>query len=68
METQDRLRFQQKALDALRESSKTLDIAQRLLEVGNVKEAERLRDEAREQRNVSMRLMALAQRRPILNH
>jgi hypothetical protein len=68
METEDRLKFQQKALDALRESSKTLEIAQRLLEVGNVREAERLRDEAREQRNVSMRLMALAQRRPILNH
>jgi len=68
METEDRLKFQQKALDALRESSKTLEIAQRLLEAGNVKEAERLRDEAREQRNVSMRLMALAQHRPILNH
>jgi hypothetical protein len=68
METEDRLKFQQKALEALRESSKTLEIAQRLLEVGNVKEAERLRDEAREQRNVSMRLMAQAHYRPILNH
>ena len=68
METEDRLKFQQRALDALRESSKTLEIAQRLLEVGNVKEAERLRDEAREQRNLSMRLMAHAHQRPTLNH
>jgi hypothetical protein len=68
METEDRLKFQQKALEALRESSKTLEIAQRLLEVGNVREAERLRDEAREQRNVSMRLVAQAQHGRILNH
>jgi hypothetical protein len=68
METEDRLKFQQRALDTLRESSKTLEIAQRLLDVGNVKEAERLRDEAREQRNASMRLMALAQPRPTSNH
>jgi hypothetical protein len=67
METEDRLKFQQKALEALRESTKTLEIAERLLDVGNVKEAERLRDEAREKRNVSMRLMAQAHHGPILN-
>ena len=67
METEDRLKFQQKALEALRESTKTLEIAERLLDVGNVKEAERLRDEAREKRNVSMRLMAQAQHGPILS-
>ena len=61
METENRLRFQQKALEALRESTKTLEIAEQLLDVGNVKEAERLRDEAREKRNDSMRLMARAQ-------
>jgi hypothetical protein len=61
MVTDDRLRFKQKALEALRESTKTLEIAEQLLDVGNVKEAERLRDEAREKRNLSMRLMAQAQ-------
>jgi hypothetical protein len=65
METEDYLKFQKKALEALRQSTKTLEIAERLLDVGNVKEAERLRDEAREKRNVSMRLMAQAQQRPI---
>ena len=67
METENRVRFQQKALEALRESTKTLEIAERLLEVGNVREAERLRDEAREKRNVSMHLMARAQRKPVLD-
>ncbi len=67
METENRLKFQQKALEALRESTKTLEIAERLLDVGNVREAERLRDEAREKRNASMRLMAQAQHKPILD-
>jgi hypothetical protein len=67
METENRLKFQQKALEALQESTKTLEIAERLLDVGNIREAERLRDEAREKRNVSMRLMAQAQRKPILD-
>ncbi len=67
MVTDDRLKFQLKALEALRESTKTLQIAEQLLDVGNIREAERLRDEAREKRNVSMRLMAQAQHRPIVN-
>jgi hypothetical protein len=67
METENRIKFQQRALEALRESTKTLEIAERLLDVGNVREAERLRDEAREQRNVSMRLMAQAHHKPILD-
>ncbi len=67
MVTEHRLNFEQKALEALRESTKTLEIAEQLLNVGNVREAERLRDEAREKRNVSMRLMEQAQHRPIIN-
>ena len=67
MVTEDRLKFQERALEALRESTKTLEIAGQLLEVGNVREAERLRDVAREKRNVSMRLMAQAQHKPILD-
>jgi hypothetical protein len=54
---------QQKALEALQESTKTLEIAQQLLDVGNIKEAERLRDEARKKRNVSVWWMAQAHTR-----
>jgi len=68
MLTEDRRKFQERALEALRESTKTLEIAGQLLDVGNVREAVRLRDEAREMRNVSMRLMAQAHHRPILNN
>lgn len=58
MKTEDRLTNQEKALEALQESTKTLEIAEQLLSVGNIKEAERLRDKAREQRNISIWLMS----------
>jgi len=61
MEAEDRGMVQQKALEALQESTKTLEIAEQLLSVGNIKEAERLRDKAREQRNVSVWLMRQVQ-------
>src|SRR5438477_12904491 len=61
MEAENRETSQQKALEALQESTKTLEIAEQLLSVGNIKEAERLRDKAREQRNVSIWLMRQAQ-------
>ena len=61
MEAEDRGMVQQKALEALQESTKTLEIAEQLLSVGNIKEAERLRAKAREQRNVSVWLMRQAQ-------
>ena len=61
MEAEDRGAVQQKALEALQESTKTLEIAEQLLSVGNIKEAERLRDKAREQRNVSVWLMRQVQ-------
>ena len=60
MEAENRQTIQQKALEALQESTKTLEIAEQLLSVGNIKEAERLRDKAREQRNVSVWLMGQA--------
>ncbi len=60
MEAENRQTIQQKALEALQKSTKTLEIAEQLLSVGNIKEAERLRDKAREQRNVSVWLMAQA--------
>ena len=61
MEAENRETSQQKALEALQESTKTLEIAEQLLSVGNIKEAERLRDKARDQRNVSIWLMRQAQ-------
>ena len=61
MEAEDRGMVQQKALEALQESTKTLEIAEQLLRVGNIKEAERLREKAREQRNVSVWLMRQVQ-------
>jgi hypothetical protein len=63
METEDRLAIQQRALEALQKSTKTLEIAEQLLRVGNVKEAERLKNEAREQRNISVWLMTQAKER-----
>ena len=61
METEDRGTVQQKALEALQESTRTLEVAEQLVRVGNIKEAERLRDKAREQRNVSVWLMRQVQ-------
>jgi hypothetical protein len=58
MEMEDRLSIQQKALEALQDSTRSLEIAEQLLKVGNVTEAQRLRDEAREQRNLSVWLMS----------
>jgi hypothetical protein len=63
MEIEARLRIQHKALEALQESTKTLEIAERLLNVGNIREAERLRDEARQKRDVSIWLMSQVQRK-----
>ena len=61
MGAENRETSQQKALEALQESTKTLEIAEQLLSVGNIKEAERLRAKAREQRNVSVWLMRQVQ-------
>jgi hypothetical protein len=61
MET-ERVMIRQKALDTLQESTKRLELAEELLEVGNVQEAERLQEQARKQRNISVLLMAQARR------
>ncbi len=62
MESEE-LMMQQRAVEALEESTKSLEVADQLLKVGNYREAERLRDEAREQRKVSVRLLAQALRK-----
>lgn len=61
MRVDDRTGIRQKALEALQQSTKTLEIAEQLIKVGNLREAERLRDEARRQRNLSVSLMASGQ-------
>jgi len=60
MEMENRLVIQQQALEALRESTRNLLVAERLLNVGNVREAERLKEEARQQRDISVWLMKQA--------
>ena len=60
METENQLAIRQKALDALRESTRILKIANQLVRVGNTKEAEVLRERARRKRYVSVLLMAQA--------
>ena len=56
----DELRMQQRAVEALEESTKSLEVADQLLKVGNYREAERLQAQAREQRKVSVQLLAQA--------
>lgn len=60
MQEEERLTMEQEALEALRESTKRLEVAEQLLRVGNIREAERLRDEARQKRHVSIWLMKQA--------
>jgi hypothetical protein len=57
MEMQDRLRMERRAHEALAESARTLDVAELLLRAGNVREAERLKDEARRKWDISESLM-----------
>ena len=52
--------LRQQAMEALHESTTMLQVARKLLDQGTVEEANRLRDEARAQRNVSVWLMAKA--------
>lgn len=60
MEVKERLMIEQQAVEALRESSETLKVAEQLLSVGNITEAQRLRDKAQEKRDISVRLMRQA--------
>jgi hypothetical protein len=48
----------ERAVDALQAYTMMLDVAVKLVKQGNLKEARRLRDEARAKRNESMRLVA----------
>jgi len=52
--------LQVKALKALEMSTKMIEVAFKLLKQGNVIEAKRLQRKARAQRNLSVRLFALA--------
>ena len=52
--------FYQEALHALKTSTRLLTVAEGLLKVGNFNEADRLRVEAKRQRNISVRLIEKA--------
>ena len=65
MTSSEGLTLQQRALEALRTSTKMLKVASVLRRQGNKEEADRLRDEARTQRTISTLLMAEAQNREI---
>ena len=63
MASREGLTLQQKALEALRNSTRMLKVASVLRRQGNSAEADRLQNEARAQRTVSTLLMAEAQNR-----
>jgi hypothetical protein len=50
--------LRERAVDSLQAYTMMLDVAVKLVKQGNLKEARRLRDEARAKRNESMRLVA----------
>jgi len=63
MQNAERLNLHRRALEALEHSTKKLKVAAQLLRAGNYKEAERLQDEARTERNISVWLLAQAKNR-----
>jgi len=52
--------LQTQALEALEKSTKMFEVARRLLQQGNIVEAERIRNDARRQRTLSVWLMTNA--------
>lgn len=60
MGSREGIQLRRQALQALESSTRMLDVAFDLLKQGNETEAERVRDEARQQRTISTLLMAEA--------
>ena len=60
MGTTDGVTLRKRALEALKKSTKMLEVAVTLMKQGNRSEAERVRDYARSQRTISTLLMAEA--------
>jgi hypothetical protein len=60
--------FYQEALRALKTSTTLLTVAESLVEAGNFSEADRLRIEAKRQRNISVRLIEKANITELANH
>jgi len=58
----DQVKIRQQALSALEKSTKLFQVAENLLRQGNSSEAEWVKNEARAQRNISVWLMAQANR------
>ena len=67
METRDGLTLRKRALEALKKSTKMLEVAVNLMKQGNRTEAERVRDYARSQRTISTLLMAEANQLETIN-
>ena len=63
MQSAERLNLHRRALQALEDSTKKLKVAAQLLRAGNYREAERLQDEARTERNISVWLLAQGKNR-----
>ena len=63
MQKQSSISLREKALEALETSTKLLKVANQLHSQGNTKEASRLLQEGRVQRNLSVWLMAKANQR-----
>jgi hypothetical protein len=55
-----RMTLSERALKALKESTKLLEVADRLESQGNLKQSRRLREQGRTQRNISVWLMSQA--------
>ena len=60
MQNEERLNLHRRALEALEHSTQKLKVAAQLLKSGNYKEAARLQDEARTERNISVWLLGQA--------
>jgi hypothetical protein len=68
MKNEDRLNLHRRALEALEHSTQKLKVAAQLLKTGNYKEAARLQDEARTERNISVWLLAQAKNSQAARH
>ena len=67
-DTSEGTNLREQAMEALQRSTTMLKVAGKLLDQGNVDEAQRLRDQARAQRNISVWLMAKANTLETFDH
>src|SRR4051794_32410999 len=68
MQNEERVNLHRRALQALEHSTQKLKVAAQLLKTGNYKEAARLQDEARTERNISVWLLGQAKNLQAARH